>query len=220
MKLYHGTSIRHLDGILEDGIKPRGLTNNSNWGHCAPSHSNMVYLTDTWAAHYAKSASDRDPYKFVVIEVDTDKLDAKNLYPDEDYLCDFLHESGADGLGKHWEWEIAIKSACEKVRDYQYLWSESIEKFGTLAHYGIIPPSAFTRYSVFDYGHSKWSYGMTTWQYDLKTEGDAHKAILRFLMGEPVKRIELEGLSGVSRISDLDLKCEQQSLLKIVEAIA
>lgn len=83
MKLYHGTSTKHLDEILTDGIKPTGVTGvKSLWE--VESAKDRVYLTTTYALYFAIHAAMQDDCDAVVIEVDVDE---NQLIPDEDFLA-------------------------------------------------------------------------------------------------------------------------------------
>ncbi len=69
MKLYHGTSKKHLFRILQDGITPRSMNGISNWKK-APSHSGMVYLTDTYPAWFSIKALSEHERVGALIEID------------------------------------------------------------------------------------------------------------------------------------------------------
>ena len=83
MILYHGTSAKYLDQILEQGIQPTETTNqNSNWDvHSAPDR---VYLTDTYPLYFAITAAMELDSDAVIIEVEVDESE---LVPDEDFLA-------------------------------------------------------------------------------------------------------------------------------------
>jgi hypothetical protein len=83
LRLFHGTSQKHLNSILNKGLSPRG-NEPSNWEEY-PSANDRVYLTRSYAIFFAiKSAhlTDTDP---VIIEVIPSK--DKKLVADEDYLA-------------------------------------------------------------------------------------------------------------------------------------
>ena len=93
MKLYHGTTIRHLDSILAHGLRPR----NDASGHWEqfPSRPDMVYLTSAYPFFFATHTGDEDengnrrPEKLVV-EIDSTRLDQRLLYPDEDFVAQLI----------------------------------------------------------------------------------------------------------------------------------
>ena len=49
--LYHGATFDKLDSIIEKGLMPRG-SDKSNWDY-APSHTDMVYLTNCYGPYFA-----------------------------------------------------------------------------------------------------------------------------------------------------------------------
>lgn len=105
MFLYHGTSSKHLDFILKNGIQPTSTTGViSHWD--IASASDRVYLTDTYATHYAiASAMELDyddegiekeeqiDYDAVIFKV---KVDEADFIPDEDFLAQFLRKPSGD----------------------------------------------------------------------------------------------------------------------------
>ena len=67
IRLFHGTSQKHLNSILKKGLMPRGKK-PSNWEEY-PSANDRVYLTRSYAIFFAIQSAhltDTDP---VIIEV-------------------------------------------------------------------------------------------------------------------------------------------------------
>lgn len=94
MKLYHGTSTKHLDKMLTEGIKPTGVTGvKSLWE--VESAKDRVYLTSTYALYFAIHAAMKDECDAVVIEVDVDE---NQLIPDEDFLAQVKYKDSEHDL--------------------------------------------------------------------------------------------------------------------------
>lgn len=94
MILYHGTSTKHLDKMLTDGIKPTGVTGvKSLWE--VESAKDRVYLTSTYALYFAIHAAMKDECDAVVIEVDVDE---NQLIPDEDFLAQVKYKDSEHDL--------------------------------------------------------------------------------------------------------------------------
>ena len=105
MFLYHGTSSKYLDFIMKNGIQPTSNTGViSNWD--VASASNRVYLTDTYATHYAISAAmelefdeegiekeEQNDYDAVIFKV---KVNEADFMPDEDFLAQFFKKPSGD----------------------------------------------------------------------------------------------------------------------------
>lgn len=137
MKIYHGTSSQYLEKILRKGLIPRGRR-KGNFKQ-APSHPQMVYLSIAYPFYFAIGAT-QGKHKPIVLEVETDYLDAYNLYPDEDFLHDVL---------QHQRKPIP-KSLRDDLPSYQHHWRDSLNALGNCCHHGVIQPTAITRYCVFD----------------------------------------------------------------------
>ena len=132
IRLFHGTSKKHLDSILRRGLQPRG-TNPSNWEDF-PSAPDRVYLTRSYAIFFAlKSAylTNTDP---VIIEVDVED----NLVADEDYLAqckwkdkelNFLQDKSLEDKTLYWK----IRSPA-----YPMMAEHSLNKLGNCCHMGTI----------------------------------------------------------------------------------
>lgn len=146
MKLYHGTSARHLPSILQDGLKPRGKQ-KGNWDHTTLSNPDVVYLTNAYALHFAIVAA-KEEEDLLVVEVDTDKSVwvSMNMVPDEDFLEQISRKVGPAPLDK----PMAYRTRWYRKRqlDFWHHWQESVNHLGTAGHYGPIPLRAITRYAV------------------------------------------------------------------------
>ena len=103
MLLYHGTSEARWNDIVAKGaIIPRGKTKLGNWKHTIESNPKCVYMTDAYAGYFAINAievpKDDSEVRAAIIEIDTDRLDAFNLVPDEDAIEQ--GERGARSIAK------------------------------------------------------------------------------------------------------------------------
>lgn len=145
MKLYHGTSERHLDSILKNGILPRSQSNvPGNWEHTVQGSTDNVYLTKGYAPYFAATATEEGE-RWLIVEVDKDRLlfgnrsfyggetDVGNwerFLPDEDYVESVLRgltktdiEEQSAGLASamaeagYWEFEGGVMERTGWVRD-------------------------------------------------------------------------------------------------------
>jgi len=212
MKLYHGTSAEVARLALKEGLKPRaGLTNkNGNWKHTVESNPNCVYLTSCYAGYFAHCATkDDNSTELGVLEIDTDLLDQQLLLPDEDFLEQVSR-------GQHWdnpriqrplaaiEKKLKGKGNLMKERTIWFrehiwwfggdLWQHSVNHMGTCCHYGLIPPSAITRASIFDWEKAR-DIGMklidpSITPINYKICSDGYKAVTRWMMGEDITLAE------------------------------
>ena len=146
--LYHGTTTKTLDDILTNGLRPRH-DNQSNWQEF-PSRKDMIYLTDSYAPHFALCAYDVAERKFdpVVIEVNV-KLD--RLYPDEDYL---EQKARIDP-----EWKASVEKTTiqertkffrDELLNYKNFAEDSIKFLGNACYKGVIKPKNIKRYTILD----------------------------------------------------------------------
>jgi hypothetical protein len=117
--VYHGTSAKSAKDILENGLKPRDLTNEPAKYKTIQSGESLkdrVYLCTFGNMGSAKFASRQsaayDKSKPVILKIATSKMDTCLLMPDED----------------------SKKST----------WQESLNGLGTLAYKGVINPSEIT----------------------------------------------------------------------------
>jgi hypothetical protein len=138
MKIYHGTSARQLDAILEKGIVPRKATKHKgNWDKF-PSRPDMVYLTTAYPLYFGICALNETEDTCVVFEIDLDKLSEYRLYPDEDFIA-----QGLKDIENH-------KKYRKNLERWKGLWQKSIEHLGNACYLGTIPKEAITRYAVFN----------------------------------------------------------------------
>jgi hypothetical protein len=142
MKLYHGTTSRLLQKILAKGICPRGKR-KSVWEKY-PSRTDMVYLTTAYPLYFAINALS-DNEQSLIIEIDSDLLNQSLLYPDEDFIAQVhIQQNPAEELS------VVHKNIRRGLRQWQHLWTKSIEGLGNCCYKGIIPASAITRYCLFN----------------------------------------------------------------------
>lgn len=165
MKLYHGTSERHLESILRDGIHPRSKR-KGNWTHTVNSANGVVYLTNAYAIFFAECAVKGDE-RGVVLEIDTNKLSPFDLVPDEDALAQAFRHNAPDRVPTSQWLELDLigktKWFRKKIKNYAdgEMWKRSIEYLGNCGHLGIIPPHAITRYAIIgDGAHTTRMAGM------------------------------------------------------------
>lgn len=163
MLLYHGTSKVHLPSILEKGVQPRWLTQNSNW--TCESGEDRVYLTTTYAPYFAIQACDQKYDKPdaqnvpMVIEIDSNKLRRNDLVADEDYMEQLTRSQKKFDLFDPF---LASKPVNERTiwfRDRArelvknvpaFIWSNSIRSMGTCAYVGTVPLRAITKIVAFN----------------------------------------------------------------------
>jgi len=137
--LYHGTSGRHLDSILRDGLKPRSRK-RGNW-QSYPSIPGHVYLTEAYAGYFATVAAKKGE-RALIVEVCLE--DDSRLYPDEDFIAQALaakEKRTIDDFHDH-----AVKCIAY-YRDYV---QASLDGLGNASHRGVVPPSAISRYVLVD----------------------------------------------------------------------
>jgi len=166
MYLYHGTSVPKAKEILKAGLTPRKYIPGSlgNWSHSVPSALDRVYLTDAYAPYFALCAAD-DGEPWAIIEVrdfvphaaHLGKLNEKKFVPDEDYLEQTMRFEGGLPHFSPGDYPDEVKDMRgrteyfrDNISDFQFLWKESLNRLGTCAYMGTIPPELIHRVSVFD----------------------------------------------------------------------
>lgn len=133
MILYHGTTTKHLDAILRDGLLPRRTTKRrSNWKGVIKSKLDFVYLTDAYPVYYAMnpalSGRRQGESDILVLKVDVDE---SALYPDEDYIA--WEMSRNDG--------VTVKGVIASINpaSYQEHWKSSLERNGIVCTPAVSP---------------------------------------------------------------------------------
>lgn len=137
--LYHGTSERHLDSILRDGLKPRGRKRGNWTGY--PSISGHVYLTAAYAGYFATVAAKKGE-RALIVEVCLE--DDSRLYPDEDFIAQALAAKANRPIS---DYHGEVTRTIAYYRDYA---QASLDGLGNASHRGVIPPLAISRYVVID----------------------------------------------------------------------
>jgi len=147
MKLYHGTSARHLATIARAGLAPRGSGARNNWQHTVGSNKHCVYLTNAYALHFAYAAVDADdPYDLLaIIEVEPD---VTRLHADEDAL----EQTTRDGDTLPKEWDMKRRTIYYRARAHRYDYAGSLAALGTCGHRGPVPRTALRRVVLLDQG--------------------------------------------------------------------
>lgn len=153
MLLYHGTNGAWLGNILRKGIEPRrNRPARDNWKQHS-SHPDCVYLTDSYAPHFAMNACRGSKPSCAVIEIDTDRLHENDLFPDEDFLEQANRQAPEANRAKG---DLAARVRFFRQNLFKHTWATGNEKYpmwwkasvgllGTCAYRSVIPPSAMTR---------------------------------------------------------------------------
>lgn len=138
--LYHGTLTANLPSILRYGLQPRGTTQESHDARInLPSLPEFVYL-----AELSKAANDcirisENWYSCApvsLIRINPTLLDHDRFYPDEDYIRLELEDYDLPTRPLH--------EQTTTVRQCRKEWRNSLNKRGTVAYRGVIPPNALT----------------------------------------------------------------------------
>ena len=148
MKLYHGTKYKFLETILKQGLTPR-KAKESNWDEL-PSHPEMVYLSTAYPWYYAVP-TEEGLGKGVVFEIDLERLDTSNLYPDEDFIVQGISDEQRKKWGLPNDNFAKTMKIRNSIEDYKTNWKTSINALGNVCYKGIIPPESITRYCVVDF---------------------------------------------------------------------
>ena len=192
MKLYHGTTEKVVEMALTEGLKPRGDA-PGNWA--VVSHPDAVYLTTTYAAHYAKCA---DGERWGIVEVDTVALNHGLLAPDEDYLEQLTRGHHVAGMPADVRsMQERNKWFRDRLRAYMQGWESSVYALGNCCYFGVIPPGAIVRATVFDpvIGHPVTrAVDPEITLANQRLLGAQYRAVTRWLMGDVVTGEELNGM--------------------------
>jgi len=142
MILYHGTSERHVERILKEGLRSRKHTKMESNFTKHPSHTEMVYLSNCYAPFFAANAS-KDG-RWAIVEVEVDEC---NLLPDEDFL-----EQASRGTHRIQTLSLEERTAEYKEDLHRYAEHalDSLKHLGTVAHDTVVKKSAITRVALFD----------------------------------------------------------------------
>lgn len=128
IRLFHGTTTKNLIDIQLNGLKPRAFTEENNWLKM-PSKEDRVYLTDRWQYFFAFNSWINQPkelFKIIPIYFEVE-VPVKNLVPDED----FMYTKYAVEKGK--------RLMRKDIKNIPFLFTESLNFYGTCAHIGTIP---------------------------------------------------------------------------------
>lgn len=141
MRLVHGTIASCAMDAPKIGLTPR-WQRKSNWD--IASHPDHVYLTCTYALHYAYAARDgRQGIHLGLVEIETDDLDVDKLMPDEDAIAQVWQLNNNNDLTLNEKTEYVRDNMERFNKKFNYEWS--LNKLGNCAYAGIIPPKAITR---------------------------------------------------------------------------
>lgn len=221
MKLYHGTSSRHKNAILGNGIVPRGRK-KGNFSHSIPSSRHHVYLTNAYPIHFATNAlrtGDMFGDDLLIIEIDTELLNPWRLHPDEDCLEQATRDMLLDGCPPYAKFN-AQKSMHDRTRffrrnlpRFQEKWMDSIVGLGTCCHEGVVPKSAITRYAQIDAQHPlRWMSDPQIVLENYAIMGPWYRDLVRAAFGDQLvgghDAAAMEGLKRVPRdgieVAELD----------------
>ena len=199
MKLYHGTTRATALNALVEGLKPRSLTNKSNWKHLVESNPSMVYLTSTYAPYYAIGAAGENETHLGIIEIETDtkgltgrRLLDKHLFrPDEDYISS-SKRFAQDPRIKNVDTESGARKVWirDNLHKFRNNWKESIKCLGNCCYEGVIPPGSITRVTIADIKKVSYMISMAAqasineWNYAIK--GEYYQLITRWFNKQPV----------------------------------
>jgi len=192
MILYHGTSERHVERILKEGLRSRKHTKMESNFTKHPSHTEMVYLSNCYAPYFAANAS-KDG-RWAIVEVNVDK---ENLLPDEDFM-----EQASRGTHRIQTLSLEERTAeyKEDLQAYAEHALDSLKHLGTVAHDAFIRRSEITRISLFDHSKNMYMAMMaldpTISLLNHKILGKHYENVTRWFF-EPVPAADLHTLSWI-----------------------
>jgi hypothetical protein len=190
--------LSNLRGIQTNGIKPRGRR-RGNWKE-APSHPEGVYLSDSYAPYFAMAAARKG--RGAVIEVDTEKMIASFLLPDEDFLEQASRNQEGDVI-RDWPITARTKWYRERLWNYSAYAGMSLEKLGTCAYMATIPSAAITRVATFDLAKDPQLalvFDPTITLLNYRFCGEQYKRLTAHLFGDPIPDVIPE--MGVPRLAE------------------
>lgn len=209
MKLYHGTSGKHLESILKKGIQPRGRR-KGNWKEF-PSRKDMVYLTNAYAPFFAIQGT-KGKQKALILELDCGKINEENLYPDEDFIAQAIAQQKGCGI------EDVHDEVRENLESYQHHAMLSLEHLGNCSHKGKIPNLAVSRYCLVDCSKrtdlSIMSLDPSISLMNYRFCGEKYRSVISWLFGD--RKDFMLGVGGNEVYIELGEKC-QPGYRKIVE---
>lgn len=178
MILYHGTTSLYKADILENGIKCR-RKRKSLWDE-HPSCRDRVYLTRSYAVHFARHASITRGGNPMIIEVDTFGL-LDNLVPDEDVMAQTnwrdvpeTHEMNMKEKTEYW---------AKRTHDMSDWAGYSLDTLGTVAHMGDIPAWSIISYLELPKSHPAiFGHDPSISIINYKMLGNAYNQALKALM--------------------------------------
>lgn len=220
-KLYHGTNADALSRIQTFGLQGRKYTKvKGNWEHTVPSNPKAVYLTDTYAWHFAAASGPKKNDKGLILEIDRGALFPWKLGPDEDFLeqgtrgVEATPENGLAPTG--WDMKRRTRFYRRKAEHLPHLVDKSLEYMGTCAYYGVIPWSAIIRYVIIDW--SKLDPPLYIQALDsmvsclnFKILKERHWAFTKWFFGDPVTAAEVAGNRIYAAMSDADEHFKRQN---------
>ncbi len=113
------------------------------------------------------------------MELDTDRLDHKLFYPDEDYIVRQLMDT--QGMS----FDQLHPQVKERLEEFQGQWQESLTNMATCCYRGTVPPAAFTRYCLLDVVKRPILYAMC---YDnapfVSKDHDPYRRLTSWLFGD------------------------------------
>lgn len=195
-KVYHGTTPKCVDEIIENGIQPRGETGRSNWdAGDMQSIAEHVYLSAPFAPFYGLAASEST--EIALIEVDLDALQERELYPDEDFVEQAIR---SDELDIEYPSDIVDMSGglterTASVRDhielFQPYWKSSLDVLGNVSHRGEVPCDAITRVVVADLPNEiSVTIDPTIEIHAVQATRSKYETLTELLVGGDVSRVE------------------------------
>lgn len=145
--LYHGCSLSALTSIYARGLTPRSeRASSGNWSHTIESNPHTIYLTNSYALHFAQNAAQGEE-PGVVLEVDCENPGVlARLHADEDAL----EQAGRSYDSLPANWDMVQRTRWYRARAHRYPALPSLAALGTCGHRGAISPGAIKRVAVIE----------------------------------------------------------------------